>query len=239
MRIKELREQRNIQQRELASYLGISPNTLSQYENYKREPGSDIITKIADFFNVSIDYIYGNTDTTTCKDCGLTYCPVDDFDIKLHNELHMNWENALSKFGFCYNHAEAERIKAENRNIVNDLSLSLNDRFSAQIEIFKCLFSRSLISNNYDINHVVFDEYVSMLLNQKYFKDTIDSVLYDKLVQAYGVSEGLMNGTTIYQIYISRNEPQTIAAHLEGDKFTEDELEEIKQFAAFVKNRRK
>lgn len=34
-------------------------------------------------------------------------------------------------------------------------------------------------------------------------------------------------------------EPQTIAAHFDGDEFTEDELEEIKQFAEFVKNRKK
>ncbi len=33
--------------------------------------------------------------------------------------------------------------------------------------------------------------------------------------------------------------PQTIAAHFEGEKFTEEELKEIKQFAEFVKNRRK
>lgn len=32
--------------------------------------------------------------------------------------------------------------------------------------------------------------------------------------------------------------PQTIAAHFDGDEFTEDELEEIKQFAEFVKNRK-
>lgn len=32
---------------------------------------------------------------------------------------------------------------------------------------------------------------------------------------------------------------QTLAAHFEGDEFTEDELDEIKQFAAFVKNKRK
>lgn len=35
------------------------------------------------------------------------------------------------------------------------------------------------------------------------------------------------------------NEPQTIAAHFDGDEFTEEELEEIKQFAEFVKNRKK
>ncbi len=35
------------------------------------------------------------------------------------------------------------------------------------------------------------------------------------------------------------DEPQTIATHFDGDEFTERELEEIKQFAEFVKNRRK
>lgn len=35
------------------------------------------------------------------------------------------------------------------------------------------------------------------------------------------------------------DEPQTLAAHFDGDEFTEDELDEIKQFAAFVKNKRK
>lgn len=35
------------------------------------------------------------------------------------------------------------------------------------------------------------------------------------------------------------DEPTTIAAHFDGDEYTEEELEEIRQFAAFVKNRRK
>lgn len=35
------------------------------------------------------------------------------------------------------------------------------------------------------------------------------------------------------------NEPTTLAAHFEGDEYTESEMEEIKNFAAFVKNRRK
>lgn len=35
------------------------------------------------------------------------------------------------------------------------------------------------------------------------------------------------------------NEPTTLAAHFEGDEYTESEMEEIRNFAAFVKNRRK
>ncbi len=35
------------------------------------------------------------------------------------------------------------------------------------------------------------------------------------------------------------DEPTTIAAHFDGEEYTEDEMDEIKQFAAFVKNKRK
>lgn len=35
------------------------------------------------------------------------------------------------------------------------------------------------------------------------------------------------------------NEPQTIAAHFDGEEYTEEELEQIRQFAAFVRNKRK
>ena len=41
------------------------------------------------------------------------------------------------------------------------------------------------------------------------------------------------------EICKSSPEPTTLAAHFEGDEYTEDELNEIRQFAEFVKNRRK
>jgi transcriptional regulator with XRE-family HTH domain len=62
MKIKELRESRGILQTELASYLGIARNTLSQYETGKRSPDLDTLQKIADFFDVSIDFILGRSE---------------------------------------------------------------------------------------------------------------------------------------------------------------------------------
>lgn len=59
MRIRDLRLERGISQRELAAALGIAPNTLSQYENEKREPDLKTLERIADFLNVSIDCILG------------------------------------------------------------------------------------------------------------------------------------------------------------------------------------
>lgn len=58
-KLKELRIARGIQQKDLASTLGIGANTLSQYENGKREPDNNTLVQLADYFNVSVDYLLG------------------------------------------------------------------------------------------------------------------------------------------------------------------------------------
>lgn len=40
-------------------------------------------------------------------------------------------------------------------------------------------------------------------------------------------------------VFSGEQEPTTIAAHFDGSEYTEDELDEIRQFAEFVKNKRK
>ena len=61
-RIKDLREMRNVSQKELIKYCGVSGSLFSQYENNKVTPPDEVKTKIADFFNVSVDYLLGRTD---------------------------------------------------------------------------------------------------------------------------------------------------------------------------------
>lgn len=62
MRLKELRKKKGISQQRLATDLNTTQNTISRYETGEREPGIDDLTKIADYFNVSIDYLLGRTD---------------------------------------------------------------------------------------------------------------------------------------------------------------------------------
>ena len=63
MKFKELRQKKNILQKDIAKFLGITPATYSRYENGIMEPSYDIVIKQADFFNVSTDYILGRDDT--------------------------------------------------------------------------------------------------------------------------------------------------------------------------------
>ncbi len=65
MRLKDLREDRDVKQKELAELLNIKQNTYSQYENGKREIPLEMLWKLADFYEVSIDYLIGRTDNST------------------------------------------------------------------------------------------------------------------------------------------------------------------------------
>lgn len=56
-RLKELRENQGITQSDLAASLNVSRQSISGYENNSVEPSLDIIVKIADIFNVSLDYL--------------------------------------------------------------------------------------------------------------------------------------------------------------------------------------
>lgn len=61
-RIRDLREDRDLKQQDLADYLNCSQVCYSRYENGQRDIPLDTISKIADFYNVSVDYLLNRTD---------------------------------------------------------------------------------------------------------------------------------------------------------------------------------
>ena len=62
MRLRELRKQKNINQVNLAMDLETTQNTISRYETGEREADYATLIRIADYFNVSIDYLLERTD---------------------------------------------------------------------------------------------------------------------------------------------------------------------------------
>ena len=60
-RIKELRIRLNKKQTEIAEYLDLNPRTLRLYESNQHEPSIESIIKLADFFDVSTDYLLGRS----------------------------------------------------------------------------------------------------------------------------------------------------------------------------------
>ena len=88
LRLKEVRKSKGLTQQDVAKYVGISQNNYSYWENGKVKIDNDSIKKLADLFNVSVDYLLGRdtpmpapTDNTITEErlraLGIN---VDDFD---------------------------------------------------------------------------------------------------------------------------------------------------------------
>lgn len=61
LRIKDLREDRDLTQKQIAEYLLCDQSLYSKYERGEREIPLNIIIKLADFYDVSIDYLVGRS----------------------------------------------------------------------------------------------------------------------------------------------------------------------------------
>lgn len=96
-KIKELREIKQITQEELAKYLGVAPQTVYKYEKEINEPDLKTTSKIAEYFNVTTDYLLGRTDNpdminepiqiaASMKD-GLDISDMDDDEKKFINDF--------------------------------------------------------------------------------------------------------------------------------------------------------
>lgn len=61
-RLKQLRKEKKLSQLRLAIDLDINQNTISRYENMEREADYATLIRIADYFNVSLDYLLGRSE---------------------------------------------------------------------------------------------------------------------------------------------------------------------------------
>lgn len=88
-RLKNLRCEKNLLQKDIANYLNISTSAYGYYEQGKRKPDTETIKNLADFFNVSTDYLLGRTDNK--KD----YTKAND---SLHNDnLKSKWSKKIEE----------------------------------------------------------------------------------------------------------------------------------------------
>ena len=60
--LKKLRQEYGISQARLAEAIGVSQPSINKYENHDIEPEIQILIRIADFFNTSVDYLIGHTE---------------------------------------------------------------------------------------------------------------------------------------------------------------------------------
>lgn len=100
--LAELRQDRNLTQKDLAKYLHVSPGTVSNYENNIHLPDLEKILILANYFGVTTDYLLGRTPFSISPD--LFYKEIGN-GMKISD---LNYRNALlylllfSALNYCY-----------------------------------------------------------------------------------------------------------------------------------------
>ena len=106
-RLKELRLQKKITQDEFALALNIGRSVVGMYETGRRKPSFEVLEKIADFYNVSMDYLLCKTDSI---DSTTSY--YNDPDVaELAEELRTN--PGMKVLFDASKHAKQEDLQAE------------------------------------------------------------------------------------------------------------------------------
>ena len=63
MHLKSLRQSKNVTQKQLAADIGASERGIQHYEIGERKPAYDMLIALADYFDVSLDYLVGRSDS--------------------------------------------------------------------------------------------------------------------------------------------------------------------------------
>ena len=99
--ITALRKKQNKKRQEVADDLGISRSSLEYYEKNKRKPDIEVLTKIADYYGVSADYLLGRTNAeTTDKDLRFVceYTGLSENAIMTLRNSGGTWENLTIEY---------------------------------------------------------------------------------------------------------------------------------------------
>lgn len=85
MRLKELRKTYGVSQEKLSKEISVSRSTVAMWESEKSQPDNNTLQKLADYFNVSVDYLLGRTDDMN-QNPGEENISFDDFTYAMYNE---------------------------------------------------------------------------------------------------------------------------------------------------------
>ncbi len=98
LNLKAIREEKNMQQKEVAARLNRTPACISSWETGKTEPSIDDLARLADLFDVSLDYLMGRSDEYNVIKEIRDVSPLHNNLLKLFDRLSR--ENQMQVLGF-------------------------------------------------------------------------------------------------------------------------------------------
>jgi len=145
-RLKQLRKEYKLSQKQVAEILGISESGYGYYEQGRNEPSIEMLNKLADRYNVTIDYLLGRTDDPTLQSSGVQeqrgeykadFDPISEinrllkeygieqmgfFDIEKWKDMTPEDIRSLEDyFNYLHNKSKNKDVKQEDHEEVDDI----------------------------------------------------------------------------------------------------------------------
>ena len=152
-RIRQLRKERGLSITKLAESIGISYQSLQRYEAGKRDPGIQVLIKLADYFNVSVDYLIGREPKNKT--------------IRSYHYYIINEDYALKKLGVTAPTSEMP-ILDESEFEALKYSLESNDKLPDSLHDL-CRLYYSKLYHADEISDASFENLAKILVNKKRF----------------------------------------------------------------------
>lgn len=190
-RLKQLRNCKHLTQEQLSDKLEISRSALGMYETGKRKPDFELEEKVADFFNVTIDYLRGRTNYINCPICYHRYNPLDEYDSREHDILHKRFIAAENKYGQILLYGDASQKRDNAISKLYNYNLSSEEKISAFQDYLKYSFMISIWNSNFDLTHETFEVFCKKEMGLAITKEALDNIgddVYQRLVDKYGVA---------------------------------------------------
>ncbi|MDK2936364.1 MAG: hypothetical protein PWP62_1372 [Eubacteriaceae bacterium] len=121
-RLKRLRINMDMTQQDFAEQFNLNKSSISKYEKDKNLPENQLLLEIADYFNVSVDYLLCRTNNpTSLNDAKLK----EEGSLKTHEQLQQELEmkDLLGLFGYAMVSEEAKREILDFINFKHDVLL--------------------------------------------------------------------------------------------------------------------
>ena len=135
-RLKGLREDKDLRQEDIANYLNITQSAYSYYEIGKRQIPSDVLIKLATYYNTSVDYILGLSNTkkydNMLKLTKIDYKYVGNNLKRIRKEKGLK-QNEVAKM-LCTNQPTWSRYESGKTLIVTDKLFDFARKFNVSID---------------------------------------------------------------------------------------------------------
>jgi len=148
-RFTKLCEMKGVRPGAVSKATGVSSATLTSWKQGKYTPKPDKLQKIADYFGVSLDFLMEKSDFMQCPNCGFTYSPFSEIDIKAHADFHDRYERAASAYGYVPSESVAREARESFIKDFRNTSKSDSERIEAYEEFLKYDFLLDVIQAGY------------------------------------------------------------------------------------------